>query len=238
LPGSGALAATRPAASGEQNAVFRSHLLCRVNRDRWIFYPANPFSLEMSAFLFDRRGVRKYIVASERSAFVGRALNDETPVGSFCLTLAITGARLSETLALTRDSLDISNEAIVFETLKRRKRGIFRAVPVPAFLLKQLIEHSPEHGRIWPWGRTTAWKVVKVFMADAGIPPTVQTPRAIRHGFAIHAGQNGVPLNIVQRWMGHARIETTAIYAAALGDEERNLAKRCWGNLRLQRRDN
>jgi len=30
----------------------------------------------------------------------------------------------------------------------------------------------------------------------------------------------GVPLDIVQRWLGHARIETTAVFASAIGDEE------------------
>lgn len=33
---------------------------------------------------------------------------------------------------------------------------------------------------------------------------------------------------MVQRWLGHARIETTAIYAGALGEEERNLARKTW----------
>jgi site-specific recombinase XerD len=52
--------------------------------------------------------------------------------------------------------------------------------------------------------------------------------KALRHGFAIEAGQKGVPLNVIQRWLGHARLETTAIYAQALGNEERNLARRTW----------
>jgi len=38
---------------------------------------------------------------------------------------------------------------------------------------------------------------------------------------------------IVQRWLGHARIETTAICASAIGDEERNLARRAWSSLEL-----
>jgi hypothetical protein len=42
-----------------------------------------------------------------------------------------------------------------------------------------------------------------------------------------------IPLNIVQRWLGHARIETTAIHASAIGDEERNLARRAWSSLEL-----
>lgn len=68
-------------------------------------------------------------------------------------------------------------------------------------------------------------------MQNAGIAHALCKPKALRHGFAIDAGQNGVPLNIVQRWLGHARIETTAIYAGALGEEERNLARRSWSRL-------
>jgi integrase/recombinase XerD len=56
-------------------------------------------------------------------------------------------------------------------------------------------------------------------------------PKELRHAFAVEAGQKGIPLNTIQRWLGHARIETTSIYANALGDEERNLARRAWSLL-------
>lgn len=65
-------------------------------------------------------------------------------------------------------------------------------------------------------------------MKRARIESAYAKPKALGHSFAIEAGQNGVPLNIVQRWLGHSGIETTAIYAGALGEEERNLARRCW----------
>jgi integrase len=35
-------------------------------------------------------------------------------------------------------------------------------------------------------------------------------------------------VNLVQRWLGHAQIGTTAIYAEAVGDEERAIASRMW----------
>jgi site-specific recombinase XerD len=35
-------------------------------------------------------------------------------------------------------------------------------------------------------------------------------------------------MNLVQRWLGHARISTTAIYADASGPEEQALAARYW----------
>lgn len=188
--------------------------------------------------LFDRSGKRKYVTAGERNRFVTAALAEGGAIASFCVTLAITGARISEVLALTPERVDINESTIVFETLKRRKKGIFRAVPIPNELLG-LLEVTHElsscmtdyrlvRKRIWPWCRTTAWSYVKRTMKTAGIDGAVSKPKALRHAFAIDATQNRIPLNMVQRWMGHARIETTAIYAGAIGDEERALACRTW----------
>lgn len=187
----------------------------------------------MTQSLFDQTGSRKYLVARERLSFVSAAVAEGGTVGAFCLTLAFTGARISEVLALRAESIDASNEAIVFETLKQRKRGVFRAVPVPRRLVDLVLRATQGSGRrsrsrFWPWGRTMAWKHVKRVMKSAGIADSLCKPKALRHGFAIDAGQNGVSLNIVQRWMGHARLETTAIYAGAIGEEERALARRTW----------
>jgi site-specific recombinase XerD len=70
-------------------------------------------------------------------------------------------------------------------------------------------------------------------MRKAGVSESLCKPKALSHAFAVEAGQKAIPLNIVQRWLGHARTETTAIYASALGDEERNLARRAWSSLEL-----
>jgi len=188
----------------------------------------------MSGSLFDRQGVRKYLTARERLAFVYAASREPVAISTFCLTMAFTGARISEVLALTATRIDFSDETVVFETLKQRKKGVFRAVPIPRSLIPLLMAYaSGGTGRIWPWGRTTAWKIVKSVMREAGIAECLRKPKALRHGFAVEAGQKSIPLNIVQRWLGHARIETTAIYASAIGDEERNLAQRAWSSLEL-----
>lgn len=186
----------------------------------------------MSLALFDQHGNRKYLVARERLAFVCAASNEPQAISTFCLTLAFTGARISEALSLTENRIDRADEAIVFETLKQRKKQVFRAVPVPHALIPLLSTHCiGKEGRLWPWGRTNAWKVVKGVMRKAGIAEGLCKPKALRHAFAVEAGQKGIPLNIVQRWLGHARIETTAIYASAIGEEERNLARRAWSSL-------
>ena len=46
--------------------------------------------------------------------------------------------RISEALALTPEHVDLPGKAVVFETLKKRRRGVYRAVPVPPGLLDQL----------------------------------------------------------------------------------------------------
>jgi site-specific recombinase XerD len=53
-------------------------------------------------------------------------------------------------------------------------------------------------------------------------------PKALRHVFGVGGTQAGVPLNIIQRWLGHADIQTTAIYTDVMGPEERVLADRMW----------
>jgi integrase/recombinase XerD len=44
----------------------------------------------------------------------------------------------------------------------------------------------------------------------------------------VAAVQAGIPLNLVQRWLGHAQLSTTAIYAEAIGPEEQEIAARMW----------
>jgi integrase len=214
--------------------VFCSRLLSRVNRQFSIFPTSNGRIERMTPALFDQRGNHKYLIARERLAFVYAASNEAEAISTFCLTLAFTGARISEVLALTATRIDVADEVIIFETLKQRKRQVFRAVPVPRSLIPLLTKYGVgKEGRLWPWGRTHAWKVVKTVMQKAGIAENLCKPKALRHAFAVEAGQKSIPLNIVQRWLGHARIETTAIYASAIGDEERNLARRAWSALEL-----
>lgn len=218
---------------GEQNAVFCSRRIPSVNPYGSQNFSAAGLVFSMNTSLFDGRGNRKYLTAEERAAFVAQSLTLDTRVGDFCLTLAITGARISEVLGLTQNRIDANNSAIVFRTLKQRSKVVYRAVPVPNWLARHLASRvlSDSQQRIWLWGRTTAWKIVRQTMLRADIPEFLCMPKSLRHAFAVEAGQNGVPLNVVQNWLGHARIETTAIYSSVLGREERRLAQLTWKNL-------
>lgn len=116
-----------------------------------------------------------------------------------------------------------------------------RCIPVPSGLLVALqrvhqisvlqADRTFEHMRIWPWGRTTAWKHIKSKMNEAGIYGPQACAKGLRHGFAVSAIQSGVPITLVSKWLGHSKLSTTAIYADAIGPEEREIAKRMWSQL-------
>jgi len=54
----------------------------------------------------------------------------------------------------------------------------------------------------------------------------------LRHAFGVDAVQNRIALSLVKKWLGYAKIETTAIYADPIGAEERALARLMWKRLR------
>ena len=68
-------------------------------------------------------------------------------------------------------------------------------------------------------------------MAQADIVGLHASPKGLRHGFGVHAVHSGVPLNLVQKWLGHAKLSTTAIYTNAVGPEEFRIAERMWDDI-------
>lgn len=185
-------------------------------------------------------GLRKYVTAGEREAFLREADRADRAVRTLCMTLTYAGCRLSEALALTVDRVDLAAGVLTFESLKKRRDGVYRSVPVPPVLLEALDmvhgirEQQSGKGRgrgvlLWPWSRMTGWRAVHDVMVAARLEGPHASPKGLRHGFGVAAVSAGVPLNLVQKWLGHAQLTTTAIYADAVGAEEKDIARRMWG---------
>lgn len=198
--------------------------------------------------LFDAAGNRKYLSPSERQRFEQAANAADGDTATFCLMLLYTGCRISEAVNLRVRHIDLDAQAVTFETLKQRRDGVYRQVPLPEDYLTSLRHiHDLEKRQanpktrnqfiwtsIWKnkpkqWTRKTAYSHVMGVMEAAGLEGIKATPKGLRHGFAIACLDKGIPLNLVQKWMGHSSITTTAIYANATGEEERSIAARLWG---------
>jgi integrase len=189
--------------------------------------------------LYAADGARKYLNLAERQRALGTMAKLDPDKALFALTLAWTGARVSEVLALTPAAFQIERGIVAFTTLKRRRLSV-REVPLPGELMEAIerqfglrsaqLDPVAASARLWAWRRETAWRLIKTVMQQSGVIGRPACPRGLRHGFGVGTLQAGVPLNLVQRWLGHARMSTTAIYADASGPEERAFATLFWAN--------
>jgi len=183
--------------------------------------------------IYDPQGHRLYLTGSERTAFRHAAEAAPREVRTYCWTLLYTGCRPPEALALTADRVDFHAAVLTFESKKKRRPGMYRAVPVPATLLDALdlvhgLRDQQTRAQLWTGSLKTAYTRVIEVMATAAIAGPQATPKGLRHGFGVACIEKGIPLNLVQRWLGHAQLATTAIYADAVGEEERHIAARLW----------
>jgi integrase/recombinase XerD len=187
--------------------------------------------------LYTPVGDRKYVNLSERAALIERLKSLPVKRRLFVLTLIWTGGRVSEVLALVPASFQIEAGLVAIQTLKRR-RPCVREIPISSALMAELdgvfrlrqAQRDPRAARVplWRFHRVTAWRVIKRAMEQAGIEGIRATPRGLRHAFGIGTLAAGVPLDLVQRLLGHASVVTTTIYTEATGPEQRALTARFW----------
>ena len=189
--------------------------------------------------LFDESGNRKYLNPEEREKFYQATADVPKDWRMFGLMIYFTGCRLSEALNIKIKDIDFSGGAVTIGTLKQRKSGVYRQVPLSDDFLRSLdnsfdlriLQKKNSKTRnqfIWGWSRRHGYQVIKKIMDKAELEGVYAMPKGLRHAFAIACLDKGLPLNMVQKWLGHSSIETTAIYANAVGKEERKLAAKLW----------
>lgn len=153
-------------------------------------------------------GARKYLTAGERQAVLRAAEQTDDALRTLCMTLAYAGCRLPEPLALTAERADLATGVLVIESLKKRRGGIHRAMPVPPALPDALdlvdgireLQTGRGKGRgvrLSPWSRMTAGAVHAVMLAASpdGPQASAQGPR---DGCGVAAVSAGIPLNPVE----------------------------------------
>ena len=187
---------------------------------------------------------RKYVIPEECKKFATFARMEERDTRSFCLMLKETGMRMSEALNLRVRHIDLSSRNIVVETLKKKRKGIFRQIPLSDSFLEELnLVHNlrckqrtikGQNEKMWGFTRRTGHRRIQKVMDRAEIFGEQANSHGLRHAFGIACAINEIPLPIIQKWMGHASIETTAIYLDVRGEEERIFASRIWIRDKIQ----
>ena len=139
--------------------------------------------------------------------------------GLLIKTLFQTGARVSEFAAIEVGDFFFDEQMILIRKAKGGKR---RYVPILPELAQELRTHLRDRakGYLFETNRHTAFssrriqQLVKEAAALAGITKRV-SPHILRHSVATTLLEHGMPLEQIQKFLGHAQLDTTQIYAAS-----------------------
>ncbi|MCY4416986.1 MAG: tyrosine-type recombinase/integrase [Chloroflexi bacterium] len=197
----------------------------RRRRPRGI-YPRAPASQPQQR----ERKLPVYLDQSEVNALSAAAPNPEARL--LMLEQRRAGLRVSEALALEIADLHMSSDRPTL-TLRNGKGRVDREVPVHAELQNALIAitsfGSDRQGRLIQVPRSTAWRWVQAALGrfvEAGQLPAGRKvgTHTLRPSYARHLLLNGVPINYLSDWLGHADLETTLIYLKLVSDPAGTLA--------------
>lgn len=121
---------------------------------------------------------------------------------SFFLFLLYTGCRRGEALALRVGDVDFENKRLHIPGTKTDLSD--RTIPLFDNVARLLVNISPNSDGIYfPFRGDSATRVFKRFC------PTHKL-HDLRHTFATMCLEAEIPLKVVQTWLGHAEIDTTA----------------------------
>ena len=164
-----------------------------------------------------------YLTAEEADALVAAAPSYPTRM-AFRIMLG-TGLRVSEALSLHRTDLRLNQDPPVISVRReapgnKARKG--REVPIPADLLEGLADlasfHSKDRSRPM-LDISCQWvgESMKRAAAVAGIDPTRAHPHAFRHTYGRNCVLSGIPLPVLQQWLGHQSLADTQRYVELAG---------------------
>lgn len=149
------------------------------------------------------------------------------------LFLRYTGARISEVVGID-DQADVDYRAgdVTMAVLKRHnphKKNMRKMVSVPPQVVKKLARYLSQYpemkGRAFSVDRSNFFGIFKKLTLECGFPKNLAHPHVLRHTRAMEMVRAGVPLTIVQGILGHANLNTTAVYLQFSGQEAKAILK-------------
>jgi site-specific recombinase XerD len=141
------------------------------------------------------------------------------------------GLRISEALALTEGDLEIVRGSVLVRRGKGGRRGevgmddwaweqlrpwLETRVSLPIGPLFCVIS-GPTRGR--PWSSSQVRTTLHETASRAGVRRRF-TPHQLRHAHAVEMAREGLPINVIQRQLGHANLGVTSIYLQSIDSGE------------------
>ena len=173
------------------------------------------------ALAIERPPTRQRVIArlsrAEEECLIGQAYRMPGVRGLLIKTLFQTGARVSEFVHLQVTDVYFDEQMLL---ITHAKGGKQRYVPLLPELTQELRTYLRDRAtgplfetmRHTPYSPRRIQQLVQETAAVAGIIKRVH-PHLLRHSVATTLLERGMPLEQIQKFLGHAKLETTQIYA-------------------------
>jgi len=202
----------------KHHSRFRTVLIKALNED---IIPKNPYARFK---LKDTKTRRDYLTTEEIELLKKHKLNNNqslSKVRDIFLFSCYTGLRFTDAINLRMDDIIIGEDGVRFISLKMRKTKDFIQIPLiedALEIIKRYNDHPDREVLGYVLPRISNQKIntyLKELANLVGIRKTI-THHVGRHTFATQALNRGIPVEVVQKLMGHTDIQTTQIYAKLL----------------------
>lgn len=171
----------------------------------------------------------------DQTKLIQYAYSQKGDTGLLLKTLFFTGTRISEFVDLKIENFFFDEEIIMVKNGKGNKQ---RTIPITKTLAHEIqtyisnrqsgyLFESRLHDKYTP---RRVQQIVKTLAKNAGITKNVH-PHLLRHSIATYLLEHGMPLEQMQIFLGHERIENTRIYAKNSTEQIREEFKRAMKSL-------
>ncbi|MBA7597935.1 Tyrosine recombinase XerC [subsurface metagenome] len=114
------------------------------------------------------------------------------------------GLRVSEVVNLKESDIDLKSKKIL---IRQGKGSKDRITPLPKGFKSKFLKRIPIK-----CGVRSLQRAFKRAIERAGIERPGLKFHSLRHSFATHGLESGIPLNAIQLLLGHSNISTTSVY--------------------------
>jgi len=164
-----------------------------------------------------RKRVVERLSRDEEKRLIQHAYKNRSEHGLLIKTLFQTGARVSEFANIKVEHFFFDELMILID---KGKGGKSRYVPILSELAQELRTHLGDRGtgylfetnRHMPYSPRRIQQIVKSTAERAKIKKRVY-PHLLRHSVATTLLERGMPIDQIQKFLGHSKLETTQVYA-------------------------
>ncbi len=146
-----------------------------------------------------------------------------------------TGCRIGEIYQLNRGDLNFNNRSVVVHGKGSKDREVYFHYRAGIWLKKYLESRRDDEIALFVTrrnfgneSRPRRMSIAQLRYVIKGIAERAEVntnvyPHKFRHSYATHLLNNGAPMEVVSSLLGHAKIETTRIYAHLSGERRREM---------------